>query len=382
MIFSDSVEGRAFDRLERAGSGRPPAPAARCAATVLLVGPPQHPSTEPAGRAWTARGALPTTRTRRRPDGAAVVEPAPREPGRGAPRPGVRARRRWSWPTTRHGPWTGALVRAQLAGLTMQIGDMAEAMGYARAAIPVMEALGADEDAAQLKAVLAVGAIQDGRIEEAERIFDEIEAQDVGVRHLRRRDHPALRSCRARPGRRSGRRRAAPLPRGGRRRCPSRSFPGFGAFPGYEPWVLYAEAGSRRRARPARSPERGRGHAARPAPKAPEILSGAAGFLDYPVFGSVLFALALWELARRPATRSARPSPYACSSSPTGSATTGSCPAWPGPPALRRSPSGAARRGGADPRRGRRPQDARAPRRGQGPHRGARLVGSSHILRE
>ena len=39
----------------------------------------------------------------------------------------------------------------------------------------------------------------------------------------------------------------------------------------------------------------------------PTVLGGTVGFLDYPVFGSVLFALGLWELADRPdADRAAR----------------------------------------------------------------------------
>jgi hypothetical protein len=40
--------------------------------------------------------------------------------------------------------------------------------------------------------------------------------------------------------------------------------------------------------------------------KAPEILAGSIGFLDYPVFGSLLFALAEWELAGSPDPERAR----------------------------------------------------------------------------
>ena len=69
---------------------------------------------------------------------------------------------------------------------------------------------------------------------------------------------------------------------------------------GFEPWTLYAEA-----AAVAAHVRHGRrdeveGMRATMLGKIPEIIDGAIGFLDYPVFGSILFALAEWELADQP----------------------------------------------------------------------------------
>jgi hypothetical protein len=198
------------------------------------------------------------------------------------------------------GPWGAALVRAQLAGLTMQVGDLEEAIRFARDAIPVLDELGAQEDVAQLRAVLAVGAMEDGRIDEASRIFDEIEAEDSGggifgaaIILLCGRPELALAAGEVDAGLRGYRDAVTELS--------ARSFPGMDALLGYEPWTLYAESA-------AIAAHVRHGGAAEVAGlrrdllrKAPEILGGAVGFLDYPVFGSVLFALALWELSDEPA---------------------------------------------------------------------------------
>ncbi len=193
------------------------------------------------------------------------------------------------------GPWNAALVRAQLAGLTLQSGDLAEAIGHARAAIPVLDALGAREDVAQLKAVLALGAMEDGEVEEAERIFDEIEADDSGAGIFGAAivllcGRPELDLVAGRIEQGLERYRAAVVT------LASRSFPTFPNSEGFEPWVLYptaaAVAAHVRHGRPGEAVGLRRDllH------KAPIVLGGHVGFLDYPAFGSVVYALALWEL--------------------------------------------------------------------------------------
>lgn len=78
----------------------------------------------------------------------------------------------------------------------------------------------------------------------------------------------------------------------------SRTFPVFANAEGYEPWVLYPTAAAvaahvhQRRLEEAQSLHRDLLR------KAPAVIGGqAGGFLDYPAFGSVLYALGLWELA-------------------------------------------------------------------------------------
>jgi len=200
----------------------------------------------------------------------------------------------------RDGPWGAAVARAQLVGLTMQVGDVDEAMALAREAIPALDALGAQEDVAQLRAVLGLGAMADGRLAEAERIFDELEADDGGtgvfgaaIVLLCGRAELDLAGGRVESGLRRYRDAVATLS--------ARSFfPGIDAMLGYEPWVLYAESAAV--AAHVRHGDRGAAEELRRdlLRKAPEVLGGTLGFLDYPVFGSVLFALGLWELADRP----------------------------------------------------------------------------------
>ncbi len=296
MIFSDSMEGRAFDRLERLGASDGQT-RSEVMARVLLI----------------ARHSV----TGDRLDRLDGLEELCRDPN-----PAV-AQIALQWSSQFHenqgdvrraqecalealsladesdGPWTRALVQAQLAGLTMQIGDMADAIGHARAAIPVMEALGADEDAAQLKAVLAVGAMQDGRIDEAQRIFDEIEAADVGagifgaaIILLCGRPELELAAGRVEAGLLGYRNAVATLS--------SRTFPVFGDFPGLEPWVLYTEGAAVAAHVRHGHLDDAEGLRRDLLSKSPNLLVGTAGFLDYPAFGSVLFALAIWELASEP----------------------------------------------------------------------------------
>ncbi len=66
------------------------------------------------------------------------------------------------------GPWLTAVIHTRLAELTMQLGDLPAARSHARAALPVLERLGARDDVAQLRVLLALDAINDGRLDAAE----------------------------------------------------------------------------------------------------------------------------------------------------------------------------------------------------------------------
>jgi predicted ATPase/tetratricopeptide (TPR) repeat protein len=197
------------------------------------------------------------------------------------------------------GPWPRALVGAQLAGITIQIGEMDQALRYAVEALPVMEALGASEDVAQLKAVLALAAMEDGRYDDASRIFDEIEQEDAGagvfgaaIILLCGRPELDLVAGRIDEGLRGYRHAVHVLQ--------TRAVPGLGETIGYEPWVYYPQAaaisahvrsGRRELATELRDDLRA---------KVPNTLAGDTGFLDYPVAGSAMVALAEWELTSDP----------------------------------------------------------------------------------
>jgi predicted ATPase/tetratricopeptide (TPR) repeat protein len=293
MIFTDSTTGSVFDRLEEVGAGDRRT-RSEVSASVLL-----------AARATAGDGHLDAVEAMcsdpdRRVAQLALQWTSQFHENQGeirlAQERGLRA---LALADESDGPWGAALVRAQLAGLTMQVGDMADAMGYAREAIPVLDALGAAEDVAQLKAVLAMGAMEDGRLAEAERIFEEIEADDgadgifgAAIVLLCGRPELDLAAGRVDAGL-QGYRDAV-------RTLAERSFPGMESLLGFEPWTLYAEAAAI--AAHARHDRREEvvGMRRDLLDKAPDILAGKIGFLDFPVFGSVLFALAAWELADDP----------------------------------------------------------------------------------
>ena len=218
--------------------------------------------------------------------------------------------------------------------------------------------------------MLAVGAMEAGRIDEAERIFDEIEAEDCGagifgaaIILLCGRAELDLAAGRIEAGLRAYRDAVRTLS--------ARRFPGFEMLLGFEPWTLYAEAAAVVAHVRHGRPEEVAGLRRDLLRESPEILDGAARLPRLP-------GLRVGRSSRSPCgsspptpTRPARPSPYACSSTPTASATTGSCPAWPGslPSTLAEAVlPGEEARVRAEIAR---PEGNRAPHRGQGPRRGA-----------
>jgi predicted ATPase/DNA-binding SARP family transcriptional activator/tetratricopeptide (TPR) repeat protein len=293
MIFSDSVVGRSFDRLEQLGLGDG-SNRGDVAATVLLTARRSLAAESP-----DALEALCADEDRR-VAGLAMQWSCQFYENQGDVRLALqRGLEALALADESDGPWGAALIHAQLAGLTMQIGDMDEAMGYARSAIPVLEALGADEDVAQLRAVLAVGAMKAGRIAEAERIFDQIEAADsatgifgAAIILLCGRPELDLAAGRTEVGLRGYREAVKTLQ--------SRTFPGLESMLGFEPWTLYAESAAMAAHIRFGRQEEVEGMRRDVLQKIPDILGGAVGFLDYPVVGSVLFALAVWDLAEEP----------------------------------------------------------------------------------
>lgn len=83
--------------------------------------------------------------------------------------------------TADSGPWTRAVLHAQLAGLYSQLGRVADAEPHARAAVPILSRLGAHEDALQAMTVSAVAWLERGEPDVAQRVLDEVLAHtDLG----------------------------------------------------------------------------------------------------------------------------------------------------------------------------------------------------------
>ncbi len=72
------------------------------------------------------------------------------------------------------GPWFAAIIHAMLAHLVLQNGDRRRAVGHARTAIPVLRRVGATDDETQLRAVLLTSALSDGDLGAAEAELAEI----------------------------------------------------------------------------------------------------------------------------------------------------------------------------------------------------------------
>lgn len=195
------------------------------------------------------------------------------------------------------GPWGRALTTAALASLALAGGDVEEAERLAASALPALEALGAVEDAGQTRAVFAIAALRAGRADDAERIIEEVAATDGGqsllggaITVLCGRAEVALVRGDVAGGLASYRVGIAEL---GRRSLPGPVLPA-----GFSPWLLYPSAAAL--CAHVRTGERSGGAALRD-----ELVVGGrmaldveAPFLDYPVAGSVVFALGLWELTR------------------------------------------------------------------------------------
>jgi hypothetical protein len=175
----------------------------------------------------------------------------------------------------------------------MQVGDLQQALGYALEAIPVMEALGATEDVAQLRAVLAVSAMAEGRYAEAAAIFDDIEDDGgiFGAAIIVRCGRPELdlAAGRIEDGLRAYRNAVQALG--------NSPIPGIGLSLGYEPWTLFPMAAALSAHVRHGHLDDGRSLRSGLVSKVPVALGEDVGFLDYPVVGAMVFALAEWELA-------------------------------------------------------------------------------------
>ncbi|GAA3249513.1 hypothetical protein GCM10020216_081630 [Nonomuraea helvata] len=196
------------------------------------------------------------------------------------------------------GPWFAAIMHAVLAHLVMQLGDRRRAVGHARTAIPVLSRLGAIDDETQLRAVLLIAALADGDLDTAETELAEItrinddEAVLGGV--------AIVSLCAAELALARGETAAALAEyRLAVQRARDLRLPGVPRTE-FTPWTIIAESVTLTAYAYHAPPEDVRYGA--------ELFSTARGYdlltwgnpiLDYPMCGSMLFALGAWGLLRR-----------------------------------------------------------------------------------
>jgi hypothetical protein len=200
------------------------------------------------------------------------------------------------------GPWAAAMPHTMLAQLTMQVGDLAVAVGHAQAALPVMRRLGASDDEIQLRSLLVLCAIADGRLADAKDELNRVEEVGEvsttfggGAVRLVGRAELALASGDYVEGLRIHREAAA--------RMRAMRLPGV-ALTGLEPWVLFGDSVAlAAHARYAEGADAAHGRALFLTCRDNAIRAFGTpipGF-DYPAAGQLLFALGAWALFRRAA---------------------------------------------------------------------------------
>jgi hypothetical protein len=198
------------------------------------------------------------------------------------------------------GPWQAAMLHNQLAQLRMHRGDRGAASEPARAALPVMHRLGATDDEIQLRALLALGAIGDGRLEDAELELEQVDRLEeteaifggIAVRQIGRAELALARDDSA---------GALRIYRQCAARMRALELPGIPRT-GLEPWALFGDAA----ALTAHAHHGTDGDAAQGLElfrscrdHALRVLDRTNVRLDYPVAGMVLFGLGAWSLLRQ-----------------------------------------------------------------------------------
>src|SRR5699024_318485 len=203
------------------------------------------------------------------------------------------------------GPWPRTFLRVLMAQLHGQLGEFAAAAAHAAAAEPELRAIGADDDAAQCRVVLAVAALDRADLDGAE-------AALAAATELRSREDSPAEWAAALVG------AEIALARGDHARAHrlldrvltldhiDHAAPAFDAAD-WSPWILLGEAAALVLSASA-APGSGTG-----ASDAPALARRLRGRLtralqpqrtrhDYPVLGTALFALGVWQL-RGPGTK-------------------------------------------------------------------------------
>jgi len=194
------------------------------------------------------------------------------------------------------GPWTQAILHTQAGQLAMQLGRFDEAVVHSRAALPVLERLGAVDDAVQLRSLLALACIWSGDLDEAERELarlDELRDLDkvIGGQLVGYLGGAEL--ALARGDATAG----LAMYRSAVDRVRALEFPGLPAS-GLEPWVLFGEATALAAHAYHAEPDDRDGRELFDAVRGRvgRVLDPEFPYLDYPVCGVVLLGLGCWGL--------------------------------------------------------------------------------------
>ena len=198
-------------------------------------------------------------------------------------------------------PWPVAMPLAALARLSMHVGDRTAAAEHARAALPVIQRLGASDDEIQLRSLLASCAIVEGRLADAQAELDRMDSISEAWTGF---SATIQETCRAELMLARGDHSAGlALHRDTMAAMRELSFPGV-IRTGLEPWSLFGTSVAlTAHAHYATQAEETYGHAMfrRCRDDALLVLSAGDADLDYPVLGLLLFALGTWGLLRRAA---------------------------------------------------------------------------------
>ncbi|MGW5242116.1 BTAD domain-containing putative transcriptional regulator [Monashia sp. NPDC004114] len=194
------------------------------------------------------------------------------------------------------GPWGEALLNTQLAQMNAQLGYFGVAAEHARRAIPVLERLESIDDLLQAHTLVAMDALVDGRIDEAEAILDSFSRYEGasmfggGVVTGAARAEVAL----ARGDVTNALRRYDQLAVD----LATLQVPGLKEVTGLEPWAVFGEAVALTAHARHGTAEDSRRYADSVARKVTRVLDAQTPLLDLPVLGMGLFALGVWSLLR------------------------------------------------------------------------------------
>ncbi|MBU2696378.1 hypothetical protein CCO04_14905 [Pimelobacter sp. 30-1] len=198
------------------------------------------------------------------------------------------------------GPWTRAVLHAQLAGLYSQVGRLSAAEPHARAAVPILVRLGAHEDALQAMTVAAVAWIERGDPDAAERVLDEVLARtdlvsggggQVGARGTLLVTQAEIAFARGQVD------EGCRIVEQAAEAMAAVRFPGMGIDTDIAPWRIYGNTVAilafALHDRPAQGRELYRWLVA----ALPRVLDRDRTFVDVPVVGLMLFAFGTWALS-------------------------------------------------------------------------------------
>jgi predicted ATPase/DNA-binding SARP family transcriptional activator len=210
------------------------------------------------------------------------------------------ARRTLALARDEDGPWSRGMPLSVMAQLSMDMGDNAAAVSQAQAALVVMRRLGASDDEIELRALLVLCAISDGRLADAETELELINGVSesgaaFGAAAVQQVCHAelALAHGDVSTGLRDYREYAA--------RMYELQFPGMERT-GVEPWAVSGAASTlTAHARFAAGGDVAHGWALFGACRSTALtfFGRESPHLDYPVAGMLLFALGTWSLLRQ-----------------------------------------------------------------------------------